>query len=74
MEKLKEELEALKIQLIQQGEELEKLSSHPSSTVQDGTSTHSAVIPSFPRGPMETVRPHSKRALSQVFFEGLVLR
>jgi len=55
MEELKEELEALKIQLLQQGEELEKLRSHPSSTVQDGTSTQSVVIPSVSRGPMETI-------------------
>eukprot|EP00963_Diacronema_lutheri_P008477 scaffold753_cov390-Pavlova_lutheri.AAC.9 len=55
MEELKEELEALKIQLLQQGEELEKLRSHPSSTLQDGTSTHSVVIPSISRGPTETI-------------------
>ena len=58
MEELKEELEALKMQLIQQGEELDKLRSNPSSSVQDGTSTQSIAMPSIPRGPMETiVRP-----------------
>eukprot|EP00963_Diacronema_lutheri_P008611 scaffold763_cov403-Pavlova_lutheri.AAC.8 len=58
MEELKDELEALKVQLIQQGEELEKLRSNPSSSVQDGTSTQSITMPSIPRGPMETiVRP-----------------
>ena len=58
MEELKEELEALKVQLAQQGEELDKLRSNPSSSVQDGTSTQSIAMPFIPRGPMETiVRP-----------------
>ena len=55
MEELKEELEALKMQLLHQGEELEKLRSNPSSPVQDGTSTQSMATPSIPRGPMETI-------------------
>ena len=55
MEELKEELEALKVQLLQQGGELERLRSNPSSIVQDGTSTHSAVIPPFPRGAVEMI-------------------
>ena len=55
MEELKEELEALKVQLLQQGGELERLRSNPSSILQDGTSTHSAVIPPFPRGAVEMI-------------------
>jgi len=44
MEELKEKLEALKVQLIQQGEELEKVRSNPSSSVQDGTSTQAITV------------------------------
>eukprot|EP00963_Diacronema_lutheri_P004582 scaffold347_cov420-Pavlova_lutheri.AAC.4 len=55
MEELKEELEALKLQLTLQGEELERLRDNPSSFSQGGTVTHSTLPPPSHHGSAETI-------------------
>eukprot|EP00963_Diacronema_lutheri_P005394 scaffold420_cov342-Pavlova_lutheri.AAC.11 len=55
MEELKEELEALKLQLTLQGEELERLRDNPSSFSQGGTVTHSTLPPPTHHGSVETI-------------------
>eukprot|EP00963_Diacronema_lutheri_P008506 scaffold758_cov387-Pavlova_lutheri.AAC.3 len=55
MEELKEELEALKLQLTPQGEELERLRDNPSSFSLGGTVTHSALPPPTHHGSVETI-------------------
>eukprot|EP00963_Diacronema_lutheri_P002061 scaffold134_cov409-Pavlova_lutheri.AAC.1 len=55
MEELKEELEALKLQLTLQGEELERMRDNPSSFSQGGTVTHSTLPPPSHHGSVETI-------------------
>ena len=60
MEELKDELELLKIQLTQQGEELERLRGNLFSNSQGGTPTHSVMIPPLHHGPVDSI---TKRAV-----------
>lgn len=55
MEELKDELELLKVQLTQQGEELERLRGNLSSNSQGGTPTHSVMVPPLHHGPVDNI-------------------